>query len=95
MMLASADGWDAIVPMDSGGKLHPVSAYYSRKCLDFARRSLERGECKVGRLLESEELRILRIPVNDFGISDECLFNVNTRRDYERLLSIESRRRYS
>ena len=90
LMMKSTAGWDAIIPLDREGKLHPLSAYYSRKCVDFARVLLESGERRVGGLLEDRNLRVLKLPVKDFGISDDCFFNVNTPSDYKELLGMST-----
>ena len=84
-MMTLVDGWDAIVPLDSEGNLHPLSAYYSRHCLDPIGTLLDKGERRVGKLLESSSLKVLELRAGDFGIPDDCFLKVNTRKDYQSL----------
>jgi len=80
------ENWDAIVPVDSTGRLHPLSAYYSTSCLDVARDLLQDSQRQVRRLLESRKLHVLKLSVIDLGIPDHYFRNVNTPEDYRELL---------
>lgn len=82
------ENWDAIVPVDSTGRLHPLIAYYSRSCLEVASGLLQSGQRKVRALLESDKLHVLRLSVMDLGIPDHYFRNVNTPEDYREILGL-------
>jgi molybdopterin-guanine dinucleotide biosynthesis protein A len=87
-MLPLVGAWDAIVPEDCRGNPHPLCAYYSKRCLDTVCSLLDKGGRKVGSLIEHQNLRILRLPVRELGISDDQFLNVNTPDDYRKSLEI-------
>jgi molybdopterin-guanine dinucleotide biosynthesis protein A len=80
-------GWDAVVPVDSQNQVHPLSAFYSTRCLEDAETLLNRGERRVGALLEAKRLRVLKLPVSELGIPDVYFFDVNTPEEYDKLLN--------
>jgi len=85
IMLGASERWDAVVPVDSKGKPHPLSACYSKRCLPLAWTLLEKGERRVNSLLENKKLRVLRLAVRNFGVPDDCFLNVNTPNDYKKV----------
>ncbi|MDD3251422.1 MAG: molybdenum cofactor guanylyltransferase [Lachnospiraceae bacterium] len=74
------EAYDAAVPVDSAGRLHPVCAVYRKGVGTILREQIESGELRMHKLME-------RIRVNDVDVRDyeRCLQNVNTMEDYERL----------
>jgi len=86
VMMDRLEEWDAIVPEDSTGRLHPLSAYYSTSCLEAAGDLLQNDQRRVRTLLESSQLRVLRLSVGELGIPDYYFSNVNTPEEYRQLL---------
>lgn len=76
---------DIVVPVDSAGRLHPLCACYSNRCLPMVEDRLNRGKRKVRELLSSNDLRVTAIRVAEHGLPDRLLTNVNTLAEFHRL----------
>lgn len=77
-------GYDIVVPESPQG-LHPLHAFYHRRCLDIVEQNIKTGRrrltdiypsCRVRRVTD-EELR-------QHGLSDRIFTNVNTPEEWER-----------
>lgn len=82
-----AGAYDAVVPEDSQGRLHPLCAFYSRRCLTRLHRLWREGGREVRGVLEAGGFSVFRLPAPRWGIPDRCFFNVNTPQDLTRLSS--------
>jgi molybdopterin-guanine dinucleotide biosynthesis protein A len=82
---ASAEGYDAAVPVRQNGMMEPLHAVYNReKMLRACESAIKRGERRIQAPLR--ELRVNRIPVDLFRSIDPQLltfFNINTPEDLE------------
>ena len=72
-------GWEAIVPKTDKG-LEPLFSVYSRGCLSYVKRALDRGEKRVNSFFEN--IRVLYL---ESGWNEKTFLNVNTQEDLERL----------
>ncbi len=79
-------GFDAVVPVTSGGLPQPVCAAYSRACLPAIERNLRAGENRMIRLLEEPHLRIKRLSPAEGSFSDADLLDIDDPRDLEEFL---------
>ena len=82
-MIRHTRGFDAVVPVTSGGRLHPVCAAYSRACLPSIERNLRAGENRIIRLLEEPSLRIRRLTAMEGRFSEADLLDIDDPRDLE------------
>ena len=83
---------DVAVARTADGR-HPLCASYSTACTAVIRRSLDRGDLKVGDLLT--KLRVREIGPDElrpFDPDGTLLFNINTPEDYARGLQLAARR---
>lgn len=77
------DDLDAVVPVDSNGRRHPLCAVYRRTALPVLRDMLARGERRAGLLLD--RLKVGYLDLNGCKSLEWQLTNVNTPEDYQRL----------
>jgi molybdopterin-guanine dinucleotide biosynthesis protein A len=77
-------GFDAVVPF-AGGRLHPLHAVYSRRCLKPINEMIATGDLKIGALLD--RVRTRRAEAGEFEGADivASVENINTREDLARL----------
>ncbi len=87
-LIRHAPGFDAVVPVTSGGRLHPVCAAYSRACLPAIERNLRAGENRMIRLLEEPGLRIKRLTATEGNFSEANLLDIDNPRDLEEFLRL-------
>lgn len=83
VVLGQADQGDIVIP-DLSGKLQPMHAVYSKRCLPYLRTLVEAKKLKVQDLCECPDLRVARIPESEFKVVDPELrsfFNINTPDD--------------
>jgi len=89
VVMEHAESWDAVIPVDSKGQHHPLSAYYSSRSSDVMGNLLRKGRRRVGELLQAESLHVRQLPVSELGIPDHYFYNVNTPGDYAALLGAD------
>jgi molybdopterin-guanine dinucleotide biosynthesis protein A len=83
VVLEQASQGDIVIP-DLSGKLQPMHAVYSKRCLPYLRLLVETEKLKVQDLCECPDLRVFRIPESAFKVFDPELrsfFNINTPDD--------------
>jgi molybdopterin-guanine dinucleotide biosynthesis protein A len=81
-LLATAEGWDAVVPRHAGG-CEPLCAVYGPACLAPVRKHLERGERKITSFWPDVRLRIFEErEIASFGDPAALFRNVNAPWDY-------------
>lgn len=79
--------YDAFVTEDREGRTHFLCGVYRKTVLPAALELLERGEYRMGTLLD--RLRVKRIPLTPTVFPDRLVSNINTPAEYERLLAEE------
>ena len=73
------EGYDAVCPQDSDGRLQPFPGIYSRSSRYFIRLLLDRGETAMKRLFEVLVIRSLVLGEKE----SEVLINMNTPEEYK------------
>ena len=76
------EGYDAVCPEDSEGRLQPFPGIYSRSSRHFIRLLLDRGETTMRRLFDVLVIRPFVLGKKE----SEILANMNTPEDYEQVL---------
>lgn len=79
--------YDAFVTEDRKGRAHFLCGVYRKTALPAALELLERGEYRIGALLD--RLRVKRISLTPTVFPDRLVSNINTPAEYERLLAEE------
>jgi molybdopterin-guanine dinucleotide biosynthesis protein A len=83
--------FDGVVPIAPDG-LHPLLAFYSRRCIPAAARCLDEGNNQVICMYRAAKIRYVRadeeIPGLKPGEIDRIFSNVNDLADYERVKNI-------
>lgn len=82
-LAASGKNYDVVAPVDRQGRVHPLAARYSIRCLPFIERYLSSGKRKVEEFLASSEASVHFLRISDFNWPDEILLNVNRPEDWE------------
>lgn len=91
-LLASRDGFDAVVP-EVDGRPEPTHAAYSKACLPYIEPYLKAGDLKIARFFD--EVRVNYIPQAEVETLDPELlsfFNVNTQQDLDRATALVTER---
>lgn len=83
-LVACAEGYDAVIPRTSDGRVHPLVAVYRRTCLPVAEANLRRGINKVVGLFGSSPLRVKWLDASEGHFQDSQLDNLNTPEDLAR-----------
>lgn len=86
VILQRAGQADIVIP-DLSGKLQPMHALYSKRCLPNLRALVEAGKLKVQDLCQCPDLLVSKIPESVFrGVDPELrsFFNINTSDDLVR-----------
>ena len=82
--LSSLIPCDVLIPRSAGGDLEPLAAIYSRACLPFVQRSLERGELRMtGWWAVSLNVTVIDWPAVQSRFGDSIFLNANTPADLE------------
>ena len=84
-LLDRVESHQAVVPLNSDGRLEPLCAIYSTEALEPVTELIRNGERKVSRLLDRVRTRL--IPFEDLGQlagAERFFINVNTPEDYSR-----------
>lgn len=77
-------GYDAYVPVDRGGRVHPLCAIYGKTALPHLEERLRQGRYRMMEALEG--LRVKYVPLEHSAYPDEIVTNVNTGQEYRALL---------
>ncbi len=89
ILIEASTDYDIVIPETSDGRLHPVCAVYRRTCLAAAEQCLQSGEYRMLRLFDDPRLRVLRLHLRDFRLSDAHLTDMNSPRDWKTFLRHE------
>jgi molybdenum cofactor guanylyltransferase len=81
LLVRVAEGYDAVIPVTSDGRPHPLCAVYRRSCLTAIERNLRAGVNKITDVLENPSLHVNWLPESptNFLATDVC--NLNTPED--------------
>jgi len=88
-LLEKADGFDAVIPVEARGKMHPLCAVYSKACLKPIAAALASQRRRISAFFPA--VRVSYIDSEDLKAYDEelnSLVNVNTPEDYEKAAAI-------
>ncbi len=84
-LIKEAGIYDIVVP-DIGGRLHPLHASYSKRCLPYLLERIENNLLNItGFINDIQGLSIRRIEMQEFAREDtelRALFNMNTEEDW-------------
>jgi molybdopterin-guanine dinucleotide biosynthesis protein A len=75
----------AVAPLDSSGRLHPLCGVYLRSCLSSVREMLDEGELRTQQLFQGGRLQSRTIASTIHGFPDRIFTNVNTVGDLQSL----------
>ena len=82
--LAGLTPCDVLIPRSAGSDLEPLAAIYSKACLPFVQRSLERGQLKMtGWWDESLSVTVIDWAAVQARFGDDVFLNANTPADLE------------
>ncbi len=76
---------DCVVPSDSRGRLHPLCAVYSQRCLPEVERLLKSSRTGMHDLAQSKAVKTRIISPGGHGLEDVAFTNINTLEDFENL----------
>jgi molybdopterin-guanine dinucleotide biosynthesis protein A len=79
LLVRVAEGYDAVIPVTSDGRPHPLCAVYRRSCLAALERNLAAGINKVTEAVKSLNVNWLPESPTNFLAEDIC--NLNTPED--------------
>lgn len=84
-LIKEAGAYDIVVP-ETGGRLHPLHAAYSKRCIPPILECLENNRLNVTMFInEVQGLKIRRVGVEEMASGDigsASLFNMNTQEDW-------------
>jgi molybdenum cofactor guanylyltransferase len=78
--------YDAVIPVTSDNRPHPLCAVYSRTCRDQVEVHLGRGRYKVLDLFSDTPLRARFLPSSEMNLQDSLLDNLNSPDDLKKLV---------
>ena len=79
LLVRLAEGYDAVIPVTSDGRPHPLCAVYRRSCLTALERNLQAGRNKITDVLKS--LNVHWLPEGPATFFAEDVYNLNTPED--------------
>ena len=79
LLVRVAEGCDAVIPVTSDGRPHPLCAVYRRSCLTAIERNLQAGVNKITDALRS--LNVNWLPEGPTNFRAEDIYNLNTPED--------------
>ncbi len=86
-VLASREGFEAVVPVWRNGWIEPLCALYHRSLLPRAESMLSEGSHRLARLLDPPT-RVILVPIEPLveagQLEGDCFVNINTRDDLRR-----------
>jgi molybdopterin-guanine dinucleotide biosynthesis protein A len=88
-MLNCKEGSDCIIP-SWNGKLEPLCAVYSRRCIEPVSLQLKIGDLKAANICSTVKTRIIHEKeIEGFDPSGLSFTNINTKEDYERISNVK------
>ncbi len=84
LLVASLEGFDAVIPCTRDGVAHPLCAVYARTCMQAIEENLRRGENTAREILAHPKLNVRRLDIAGAGFGEAALANLNTPEDLER-----------
>lgn len=78
-------GIDVVIPVRDDGRVEPLCAIYSKRCLPHIADQLARGDKKIINFFD--KVNVLTVPETDLRIADPCLdsfINLNTPEDVKK-----------
>ena len=88
-MIHSVAGYDIIVPHPADG-FQPLHAIYSRKCISFMRKLIDRDELRIRALYR--KFKTLYIPaaaITPFDPEGRMFLNINSKKDLEKIKAFQ------
>lgn len=82
-VIDAIDGSDCVIPYITG-KLHPMHAAWSKKCMGRLEAAIKSGNLRINDLLKGLKLKMLTIDHFNGLPIERSVENVNTRADLER-----------
>ncbi|MFQ6079138.1 MAG: molybdenum cofactor guanylyltransferase [Thermodesulfobacteriota bacterium] len=87
-MREERDEYDVVVPKTHDG-LHPLHAFYSKKCLNPMRQSLDRNDLKIVNFFHHVRVRYIEeMEIREFDPHMRSVINVNTEEEMEAVRNI-------
>lgn len=83
------EGYDAVAAAAGAGKVHPLCAVYSKRCLPVIERMLRDKEYRLTALLEKVNTKYAVL--EDAGFDEALLANINTTGDYRKFMEKDGR----
>lgn len=74
---------DAVIPVTSDGRIHPLCAVYRKRTFSVFERYLKAGNYKI--LNAYNDMRIKYLPMDQTPCSEKWLQNINTPQEYDAL----------
>jgi len=84
-MLDAAEGFDAVIPLSSNGRAHPLCAVYRATCLSVIEDALQKGANKTIDVFSESVLRTRWFHPEEGFFRETELANINTQEDLQRL----------
>lgn len=86
-IIAESDKYDIVVP-EIDGRLHPLHAAYSKRCMPYIIRRLENKEMNITRFInETGELTVKKIQMSESGTEElwkQTVYNMNTLEEWQK-----------
>lgn len=80
-LIHQGECWDAVVPVTSDARVHPLCALYRRTCLPLIEHRLAAGENRVTAFVRDASLRVRWLDSTTGGFEDADLINLNSLND--------------
>ena len=80
LSLLLEEGVDVLIPVDGGGRSHPLGGIYAKSVAPVLEQQIREGDYRLQSVLK--KLSVKRIPLDTSGYSDQALSNINTPEDY-------------
>ena len=80
-LIAEIDAQDAVIPMTSDSRVHPLCAVYRRTCFPAIEQNLIEGKNKMTDVFKTNSLRVRYLSSERGGFSDDELCNLNHPED--------------
>jgi molybdopterin-guanine dinucleotide biosynthesis protein A len=97
-ILASREGYEAVVPVWRNGWIEPLCALYLRSLIPMAERMLSEGSHRLAHLLDPP-VKVALVPIEpmvEAGLLEgDCFVNINTRDDLRRWVATNGERSVS
>jgi len=88
LLVDESDGFDVIIPESARG-LEPLQAIYSKDCVGPAEKHLGQGEHRIVSFFDEVKVKVIeKKKIEKINKDFSSFFNINTRQDYEKALTI-------